>query len=435
MSEVLRRLETTDATVGVVGLGYVGLPLATAFVAEGFDVVGVDIDDRRVDRLRSGESYVDDVSDETVAASVERGFEPTTDPDRLGDCDATLFAVPTGVDDGRPNMSALSEAIETATARLSTAGEHLFVVSSTVYPGAVDDVVAPAVERADPGETTVHVAVVPERLNPGGAYALSDIPVVVGGDTETAREGASELLGRVTGGTRTVSSTEVAAMSKLLENTYRLVNISTINELATLADEMGVDIWEAVEAADTKPFGFQAFHPGVGAGGHCTPVDPQFLSWRADEAGGSLQMVESATEVNRQMPGHVATRVRDTLRADGVAPVDADVLVVGLTYKPDVADFRNSAAVDACDRLADTCGSVSAYEPVATDPPVSERVTVVDEPDYERADVVALFVAHDAVDTGVVRREATRVFDATGSLKTDGESVFGLSTGRLVDEA
>jgi nucleotide sugar dehydrogenase len=434
MSEVLSQLETTDATIGVVGLGYVGLPLATAFAGEGFDVVGLDIDDHRIARLQSGESYVDDVSDETLAAAVEDRFEPTTDPDRLDDCDATLFAVPTGVDDGQPNMSALSDAVETATARLRDDEEHLFIVSSTVYPGAVDDVVAPAIERARPGETAIHVAVVPERLNPGGTYGLSDIPVVVGGDTETAREGASELLGRITGGTRVVSSTEVATMSKLIENTYRLVNISMINELATVADEMGVDIWEAVEAADTKPFGFQAFHPGVGAGGHCTPVDPQFLSWRANEAGRSLQMVESAAEVNRQMPSHIAARVRNTLRDDNIAPVDADVLVVGLTYKPNVADFRNSAAIDACDRLADTCGSVSAYEPVGEDAPVSDRVTVLDEePDYGNADLVALFVAHDVVDTDDMRAQSTRLFDATGSIKTDGDSVVGLSSGRFGD--
>jgi nucleotide sugar dehydrogenase len=430
MSDILRRLETTDATVGVVGLGYVGLPIATALSDEGFSVVGFDINEERVERLRKGESYIDDVNDETVAAAVRTHFDPTTESNRLHDCEVTLFAVPTGVRDGKPDMSALSEAVETATAQFGEDEEHLFVVSSTVYPGTIDEVVRPAIERAGSTETTVHVAVVPERLNPGGSHELSDIPIVVGGDTSVARDGASELLDRIAGETHTVSSAEVAAMSKLLENTYRLVNISMINELATVAGKMDVDIWEAIEAADTKPFGFQAFHPSVGAGGHCTPIDPQFLSWRAETVNETLQMVDSATIVNRRMPSYVASRARDTLRADGVTPVDADVIVVGLTYKPNVSDFRNSAAVGACSRLADTCQSVRAYEPIGKDPPVDDAVAVLDdEPAYETADLVALFVAHDVIDIDTIVSSATRLFDVTGTAETDSESVFGLSAG------
>jgi nucleotide sugar dehydrogenase len=429
MSDILRRLETTDATVGVVGLGYVGLPIATALSDEGFSVVGFDINEERVERLRKGESYIDDVTDETVAAAVRTHFDPTTESTQLHDCEVTLFAVPTGVRDGKPDMSALSEAVETATAQFGEDEEHLFVVSSTVYPGTVNEVVRPAIERTGSTETTVHVAVVPERLNPGGTHELSDIPVVAGGSTSVARDGASKLLGRIAAEVHTVSSTEAAAMSKLLENTYRLVNISMINELATVAGKMDVDIWETIEAADTKPFGFQAFYPGVGAGGHCTPVDPQFLSWRAETVDETLQMVDSATAVNHRMSSYAASRMRDVLRETGTSPVEADIIVVGLTYKPNVTDYRNSAAVATCNRLVDTCRSVTAYEPIGGEPPVDDTVRVVDEePEYEAADAVALFVAHDEVNTAALKGSGTPLFDTTGTIETDGELRYGLSS-------
>jgi nucleotide sugar dehydrogenase len=256
------------------------------------------------------------------------------------------------------------------------------------------------------------------------------MPVVVGSDTDQGLATASALIERIAKTVYPVSSTEVAAASKLLENTYRLVNISMVNEIAAVADDFGVDTWEAIQAAGTKPFGFQAFYPGVGAGGHCIPVDPKFLSWRARQEDERLAMVESAAKVNDRMPARVAARARDALRADDVSPKDASVLVVGLTYKPNVTDYRNSPAVAACNRLADTCGAVAAYDPVAPDAPVDDTVDVLrDEPSYGEYDLVAVFVAHEGLDTDAIVSDGVRVFDSTTSLPATEESVTTFADG------
>ncbi|MFC6952963.1 nucleotide sugar dehydrogenase [Halorubellus litoreus] len=433
MGSMLDAIDAGDASLGVVGLGYVGLPLSVAFQQAGLDVVGYDVDAERVDALREGESYVEDVSGDALDAALANGFTPTTDADALGDCAVLAFAVPTGVNpDGTPDVSAVEAAVETATAQRAPGEETLFVVASTVYPGTVGDVVRPAIERGGLDSDDALVAVVPERLNPGSAFELSDIPVVVGSDTERGVAVASALFDEVAKTVHPVSSTQVAAASKLLENTYRLVNISLVNELAAVADDFDVDIWEAIEAASTKPFGFQAFYPGVGAGGHCIPVDPKFLSWRARQEDDRLAMVETAAEVNDRMPSRVAARTRDALRADDIAPNEASVLVVGLTYKPNVTDYRNSPAVAACNRLADTCGTVAAYDPVAADAPVDDGVDVLTtRPAYGDYDLVAVFVAHDVLDTDAIVAESSRVFDSTNSLDASAKTVLTFADGTL----
>jgi nucleotide sugar dehydrogenase len=412
-------------TIGVVGLGYVGLPLSVAFTDAGYDVIGFDIDADRIESLESGHSPVEDVSDTQLEAALETGFEPTDRSARLAACDVFVFAVPTGVSaDGSPDMSALSAAVETAAAERPEDEVTLFTIGSTIYPGAVDDVVRPAIERGGIPAHMSHVAVAPERLSPGSGYGLGDIPVVVGADTGAALDMATALFRPVAADVHQVGSTQIAAMAKLIENTYRLVNISLVNDLATTADRLDVDIWAAIEAADTKPFGFQAFYPGVGIGGHCIPVDPEFLAWRTRQEGAVADVIETASDLNEEMPGHVVSRVLESLRAEGHEPSSASVLGVGLTYKPNVTDFRNSAAIDACNRLAEECGSVSAYDPIASDPPVEDAVEVLqDDPAYGGYDLVVLLVGHDDLDTDTLLASASSIFDTTNTLDDTHEAV------------
>ena len=404
-----------SATVGVLGLGYVGLPLSLAFVDAGFAVRGFDIDQYRVRELQAGLSYVDDVADDEVRAGLESGFEPSDDPGVLADCDAYVLAVPTGMNDD-PDMSAVEAASRTVAAQ-SGADETLVVVSSTVYPGATREVVAPIVDdlRDDP----TRYAMVPERLNPGGGYAFGEIPLVVGADTDRAGAAATALFDAVVDGTHRVSSTQTAELTKTLENTYRMVNIGLVNELVTLTEGLDADLWEAIEAASTKPFGFEAFYPGPGVGGHCTPIDPQFLSWRARRTGTELSLVEGAQAVNDGMPALLAERVQRLLRARGVPPDTASVLALGASYKPNVGDVRNSPALDVLDELPEGA-DVTIVDPHtdAGDVPWTLLREATDA-DCRRADVVVLLVDHAAFDLHAIGDAAAVVFDARNAMPED----------------
>ena len=409
MSGLRTRLADREATVSVIGLGYVGLPLSIAFSAAGFDVSGFDIDANRVKRLRAADSYVDDVSDAELAEALDRGFEPSADPEAVAGCDVYVIAVPTGVRDGVPVMDAVEAAARTV---LEQAGdvETLVVVSSTVYPGATTDVVEPIVtEDRAAGDT--RLAMVPERLNPGGDHALGDIPLVVGADTDPARKAARALFDAVVSETVPVDSTETAALSKTLENTYRMVNIALVNQLVTLAEQLDADVWEAIEAAGTKPFGFQAFEPGPGVGGHCIPIDPQFLTWRAAQAGTELPFISHAHRVNESMPDRVVEGVTDALRARGVDPVDADVVLLGAAYKPNVADPRNAPALEVFKMLRETANVTLADPHVDFAEAEVPIVAEVSDEQLADADAVVLLVEHEAFDLDRIGRHARFVFD------------------------
>ena len=343
------KFQSRDATVGVIGLGYVGLPLSLAFAEAGFQVHGFDIDEYRVDQLHDGTSYIDDVSDRRLENAIDDGFVPGTEPRVIAGCDAYIIAVPTGMKNGKPDMSAVKAATETAATQADTT-ETLIVVSSTVYPGATNEIVAPTVESTHDGP--IHLAMVPERLNPGGPHAFEDIPLVVGADSDTAQTAATDLFGAVVSETHSVDSTVTAELTKTLENTYRMVNIALVNELVTLAEGLNGDVWEAIEAAATKPFGFQLFRPGPGVGGHCIPVDPQFLSWRAEDIGTDVSFLDDAHRINEQMPKLTADRVETLLKARGVSPEGASIVALGAAYKPNVGDTRNSPALRVIEHLS-----------------------------------------------------------------------------------
>ncbi|WP_121820767.1 nucleotide sugar dehydrogenase [Halostella salina] len=426
MTGLQKRIDERDATVAVVGLGYVGLPLSCHFADAGFEVVGFDVDDERVARLRAGDSYIDDVDDDTLAHRLEDGFEPTTDPTALADCDAFVLAVPTGVTDGEPDMSAVRQATRTV-AEHAPDREVLLVCSSTVYPGTTDDVIRPALETAGRfPEADTLIAVVPERLSPGGEYDFADIPLVVGADSDRERRAARALFDAVLTETVPVDATVTAESTKMLENTYRMVNVAFVNQFAAFAEDAGIDAWDVIEAAGTKPFGFQAFTPGPGVGGHCIPVDPQFLTWRARQSGTALPLVESAREVNEEMPDHVFDRIETALAARGTDLGDASVVALGVSYKPNVGDLRNSPALAVCESLVEAGASLQPVDPHVDAVDIAggryEPTDDVDRETVRAADAVLLLVDHDAFDAGTVAADANLVFDAQNAVPEDTET-------------
>lgn len=430
MVGVETQLATREARIGVIGLGYVGLPLSLAFVDAGFDVRGFDIDETRVGRLQAGDSYVDDVSDTDLIAGVEAGFTPRADPNVVADCDAYVIAVPTGITEGDPAMGAVEAAAGTVATQ---AGERetLVVVSSTVYPGATREVVDPIVSADRPAGSTLF-AMVPERLNPGGDHEIADIPLVVGADDPTARDAAHTLFSAITD-TVPVEATQTAELSKTLENTYRMVNIALVNQLVALAERLDADVWEAIEAAGTKPFGFQAFEPGPGVGGHCIPIDPQFLTWRANELGTELPFIEHAQEVNEMMPDRVVNDVVTSIEARGTPLSDATVLILGAAYKPNIGDPRHSPAITVFESLQHRT-DVTLVDPHVD--PEEAAVPVVDsvaDETIESADAVVLLVDHDVFDLAHLGERAAFIYDAKNAVPTEVSATvvtLGEDTGR-----
>jgi UDP-N-acetyl-D-glucosamine dehydrogenase len=401
--------------VGVVGLGYVGLPLALAMADAGYDVVGVDVDTDRVETLLAGESYVTDVADDAVAAHLGERFSPTTDYDELRDVDAVSVCVPTPLrKSGQPDISYIVEATEDLAAVVPA--DSTVVVESTVYPGATAEVVAPTL--ADNGKTVgedVYVAFSPERIDPGNEeYGTTDIPKVLGGITDACGDRAQALYERVFDEVVRVDSATEAELVKLLENTFRSVNIALINEMATIAHELDVDIWSVIDAADTKPFGFMAFYPGPGLGGHCIPVDPQYLSWKANQHGVDTRFIDLADSINRSMPEHVVERVVAQLNDAGIAVPDSDVLVLGVAYKPGVTDVRESPGLDIISLLDDRGAAVAYHDPhvpaVGIGADRYESVPLTPER-LAACDCAVVVTDHAEIDIDAVVEGAPLVFD------------------------
>lgn len=425
------RIENQETTVAVIGIGYVGLPVCIALVKTGFDVVGYDIDEARVKLLRAGGSYVDDVSDAEVTTSLERGFHPTTDPKELGAVPVHVFAVPTDFRNGKPQMGPLEDAVRTVATQRQGRGDTLFVVTSTVYPGATAELVEPTVSEHEftVGDDAL-VAIAPERINPGDGKGVEDLPVNIGADDKEARRATATLYRQIASAVHTFDSSETVEIAKIIENGYRLVNISFINEIAKFADEFNADVWDAINAASTKPMGYQPFYPGPGAGGHCIPVDPRFLLWQANNIGSELSVLESAVETNESMPLFVTDRIEATLADAGIDIADAVILALGITYKPDIADVRHSPAREVCTQLVERGADVRVVDPVAEDPSLGRAAFARDltPKAVAAADLVAVLVDHSAFDMDQVARDASLVFDARDAVPDDESgTVVGLT--------
>ncbi len=342
----------------VVGLGYVGLPLAVALAEAGVPVVGYDLDPLRVAALREGRSGIEDVPDASV---VHPGLTFTSDPADTADCSTYVLCVPTPLREGMPDLGAVEGAAR-AVATVLSAGD-LVVLESTTYPGTTEEVVAPLLGRTD-----ILLAYSPERIDPGNpTYGIRNTPKVVGGVDEASTRAAVDFYAQVVDTVVQVDGTREAEMAKLLENTFRHVNIALVNEMAVLCRELGIDLWQVIEAARTKPFGFMPFYPGPGVGGHCIPVDPSYLSWRVRKLGFTFRFVELAQEINAQMPSYVVTRLGDLLNDAGLALSRSRVLCLGAAYKPGVADVRESPAVEVMRQLRRKGAEVSYADPHVPD--------------------------------------------------------------------
>ena len=396
----------------VVGLGYVGMPLAFEAVANGLRVTGLDRDARLVDNLTQGRSHIDDL---------DNGFDATTDPTVLGHADAVVICVPTPLDDaGSPNLDAVQHAGTTIATQLQPG--QLIVLESTTYPGTTDDIVRPLLETS--GLRAGHdffLAYSPERVDPGNEhFGIHNTPKVVGGDDDTSTTRACALYDRFIDTVVPVSGTREAEMAKLLENTYRHVNIALVNEMAIFCHDLGIDLWESINAAKTKPFGFHPFTPGPGVGGHCIPIDPNYLSYKVRTLGYPFRFVELAQEISTRMPTYVVDRITRTLNATHQSVNGATIVLLGVTYKADIADQRESPARPVARRLLELGANLSYHDPKVTSWTVDD-VTIprADDPlaAAETADLTVLLQNHTSYDLTQLAARARRVFDTRGSME------------------
>lgn len=409
-------------TAGVIGLGYVGLPLATTAVRAGLRCVGFDVSSAVVDRLSSGTSHVGDVTDGELRWALDNGLEVTDVEERLKDADALLLCVPSPLGRNRqPDMSFI-EAAATTVGRIITPNT-LVSLESTTYPGTTEDLVLREVVGTGlEFDREVWVAFSPERVDPGNERSTGDIPKVVGGVSAISGAVAAAAYGRIVPSVHLVSSARAAEMTKLLENTYRAVNIGMINEIAQLSHQLGIDVWEVIEAADTKPFGFQAFYPGPGVGGHCIPLDPQFLAWRAREAKFATRFIDLAEQVNTQMPDYTAARLADLLNAAGKPLYSSRVLAVGVAYKPNVSDDRESPAWDVLGNLASRGAEITVYDPVVGADRIRSRgyAAATDDADLNAFDIAIVLTDHQVIDLEAIADAIPIVFDTRGAYRRRG---------------
>jgi UDP-N-acetyl-D-glucosamine dehydrogenase len=402
------------ATVGVVGLGYVGLPLAVAFAQEGCEVVAVDLDTRKVQAIEAGESYIEDVPSEQLRAVSER-IHASTRYARLAKADAVLICVPTPLTRNRePDLGPLIDSTR-GLAEVLQAGQ-LVVLESTTYPGTTRERMLPILEESGMAAgRDFHLAFSPERVDPGRTdFTLRNTPKVLGGLTEACADRAEALYGLVCERIVRVSSPEAAELTKLLENIFRSVNIALVNELAMLTDRMGIDIWEVVDAAATKPYGFMRFEPGPGMGGHCLPVDPFYLSWRAREFDMSTEFIELAGKVNQQMPYHCVIKAERALNDAGLPVKGAKIAVLGVSYKPGVGDVRESPALKIIALLRALGAELCYHDPHVPALPDCDLASVPLRDALQDADLALIVTAHPNVDHGLAADHARVVVDLRG---------------------
>jgi UDP-N-acetyl-D-glucosamine dehydrogenase len=422
---LLDRICSRRARVGIIGLGYVGLPLARTFAAAGFPVLGFDVDPLKIARLHNGESYLRHIAADSVQAMLRQGFEATCAFDRLAEPDAVLICVPTPLTDARePDLTFVVNSTQAVAAALRPG--QLVVLESTTYPGTTREVVLPLLTAGGSklGED-FFLAFSPEREDPGNAkFSTATIPKVVGGLDRASLELAAKLYGTAIAHVVRVSSPEVAEASKILENTYRAVNIALVNELKVLYDRMGIDVWEVIEAARTKPFGFQAFYPGPGLGGHCIPIDPFYLTWVARRVGLTTRFIELAGEINTNMPHFVLNKVADALNDCGKPVKGSRVALLGMAYKKDVDDCRESPGFELMDLLLRKGAAVCYNDPhIAQLPPTRNHphLRMASQPLTAEflagQDCVVIVADHAAYDWPFVVRHAPLVVDTRNATR------------------
>ena len=426
--QIIELIRAKKAHVGVVGLGYVGLPLLAEFANSGFQATGFEVDEKKAAQINSGESYIGDIASSAVKALVEQKLlRATTDFDHLKECDAIIICVPTPLRKTKePDVSYILAAAEEIKKRLR-AGQ-LIILESTTYPGTTDEVLLPMFEETGLKlDEDFLLAFSPERVDPGNAqFQTANIPKVVGGVTEDSTVAAAHLYSHIVKDVYAVSSARVAEAAKLLENTFRAVNIGMANEMARLCYALNIDTWEVIRAAATKPFGFMPFYPGPGIGGHCIPLDPHYLSWKARQHGFDSRFIGLAEEVNSRMPEHVVQLVSDGLNDDRKSMKGARVLLLGVAYKKDIDDVRESPALSIIDRLRSKGCEVQYHDPLVSEVRFDDAhgavngeplasVELTDE-EIKAADCVVIVTDHSQVDYRRVIDLAQLVVDTRNAL-------------------
>lgn len=430
--EFIEKVNSRTANVGIIGLGYVGLPLALLFTEQGFPVTGFDVDKTKIDLLTSSRSYICRIPEADIALANSHGFQASADFERISRMDAVIICVPTPLTEYRePDLSFITQTVRSVVPHLRPG--QLIVLESTTYPGTTAEVVVPLVEEGNSSElrvsrdeeqggNVVFVAFSPEREDPGNnTVARNDIPKVVGGMDRSASEIAAELYGSIFRRTVPVSSTGVAEMTKLLENIYRCVNIALVNELKLLCLRMGIDIWEVIAAASTKPFGFQPFYPGPGLGGHCIPIDPFYLSWKAREFDFATRFIELAGEINMAMPYHTVEFITEALNARSKALKGARVMVLGVSYKKDIDDLRESPAITIIETLQKSGAIVGYNDPyfpkIGKGRKYDLQLQCVPLEDIGQYDCVVILTDHSSYDYAQIIHEAQLVVDTRNATR------------------
>lgn len=431
LSRLIKKIENKEATIGIVGLGYVGLPLMLRYVEVGFRVLGLDIDNDKVSNLNSGTSYIKHISSDRIKQVVGAGmFEATTDFSKASEADALLICVPTPLNKYRePDLSYVTGTLDSLLPYLRKG--QIVSLESTTYPGTTDELLRPQIETRDlvVGED-IFLVYSPEREDPANKnFTTSTIPKVCGGDTDSCLKAGLVLYEQVIDQVVPVSSTRTAEMTKLLENIYRAVNIGLVNELKIVADQMNIDIWEVINAAATKPFGFTPFYPGPGLGGHCIPIDPFYLTWKAREYGLHTRFIELAGEVNTSMPEWVVGKIMDSLNNAGKPLNGSKVLILGIAYKKNVDDMRESPSVELMSLLQKKGALVSYSDPYVPHFPKMRKYSFdlesvsLNSEVLRQADCIVIATNHDNFDYEMIAEYAKLVVDTRGVYQGVSENV------------
>jgi UDP-N-acetyl-D-glucosamine dehydrogenase len=421
VQELIRKAESREALFGIIGLGYVGLPLAVELAKAGYTVLGYDVNQRVVDGLNAGKSHIKDVSDAELGEQVRAGrFSATTDASRLKEPDAISICVPTPLSKYKdPDVSFIVAATEAIKATLRPG--QAIILESTTYPGTTREIMLPALEATGlKVGTDFFLAFSPERVDPGNpVYQTRNTPKVVGGITENCHKVAVALYQPAIDTLVAVSTTEAAELVKLLENTFRSVNIGLVNEMAIVCDKLGVNVWEVIDAAATKPFGFMKFLPGPGLGGHCIPIDPHYLAWKMRSLNYKTRFIDLAGELNTEMPLFWVRKLADGLNEQGKAVKGSNVLVIGVAYKKDIDDMRESPALDILHLLHERGATVSYHDPYVkqfTEDGKSWKSVPLTAEAVRGADAVMIVTDHTKLDYDMIRREARAVIDTRNAL-------------------
>lgn len=430
-NQILEKIASKEALIGIVGLGYVGLPLMLRFTEAGFSVIGFDIDGSKVGMLNRGESYIQHITTEKVSKACSSGrFAATTDFARAAEADALILCVPTPLGGHQePDLSFVINTLESLLPHLRKG--QIVSLESTTYPGTTDEELRPRIEsRGFKVGVDIFLLFSPEREDPGNvSFTTSTIPKVVGGSTPACLEAGVALYGRIIEKVVPVSSTQTAEMTKLLENIYRAVNIGLVNELKIVADRMRIDIWEVISAAATKPFGFTPFYPGPGLGGHCIPIDPFYLTWKAKEYGVHTRFIELAGQINTRMPEWVVSKVMDALNELGRSLKGAKVVVLGIAYKKNIDDMRESPAVELMELLSAKGAVVSYSDPYVPVFPKMRKhhfdlASIELTPELlSVSDAVLIATDHDAFDYAMIQKQSNLIIDTRGRYRGEFSNV------------